>query len=114
MGSIFKPALTAGGFALGGPVGGGLAGFGSALLGGEGLLGATKGAIGGATLPGTGATAGQRFSSALGFGKDRFKNIATGVNLGLSALPPPIETSPIQFLTPRTNLLDILRSRRLY
>lgn len=127
---LLKPAAVAGATALGGPVGGALAGFGTtALTGGdfgESLTGGLSGGAG-AALGGAGGSAGASGSSAaapsfgskfmtnLGFGKDPWQNISTGGNLVLSArntMPTP--NDPFGLLLPapqRPRLLDVLNER---
>ena len=129
---LVKPAITAGATALGGPVGGALASFGTtALTGGDfgesltsGLSGGAGAALGGAGA-GAGASAGagssaapsfgSKFMTNLGFGSDPWQNLSNGGKLVLSArntMPTP--SDPYGLLLPapqRPNLMDILNGK---
>jgi len=125
---LVKPAITAGATALGGPVGGALASFGTtALTGGDfgesltsGLSGGAGAALGGAGA-GAGASSsaapsfGSKFMTNLGFGSDPWQNLSNGGKLVLSArntMPTP--SDPYGLLLPapqRPNLMDILNGK---
>lgn len=122
---LLKPAITAGATALGGPVGGALASFGTtALTGGDfgeslssGLSGGAGAALGGAGA-GAGASSastpsfGSKFMTNMGFGSDPWQNVSNGGKLILNArntMPTP--SDPYGLLLPapkRPSLMDVL------
>lgn len=122
MGGFFNKAATAGGTALGGPVGGGLAFFGAnALTGGD--IGSS---ISGGLTAGVSELApisavssakpnfGKTFMSSMGFGKDPTQNIFNGLGL-VNSLRNTTPFNSESVLPPEpASLLDTLRARRGY
>ena len=129
---LLKPAAIAGATALGGPVGGALAGFGAtAATGGDfgeslaggisGGAGAALGGAGGASAsgasmaPAAAPSFGSKFMTNMGFGSDPWQNLSKGGELVLSArntMPTP--NDPYGLLLPapqRPKLLDVLNER---
>lgn len=124
MGGLLQKAATAGGYAVGGPIGGGLASFGSAALSGSDPLQSLTSGFQGMGLGPAGssvglaaaapATVGSKFMSHMGFGNNLWGNLANGGNLLASAAPKPLESSQFELLLPPSkplSLMDALNTR---
>jgi len=115
-GDILKPLATAGGFAIGGPAGAGLAGFGSSALSGGDFKQSLTSGVGGSTLGGVSstlptATFGQKFATGLGFGSDPLQNFTNSGNLLLNlANKQPTKSDPYNLLIQpkQSGLMDAL------